>query len=103
MFWSEIGSEPQIEQAGMDGSERKVVVSSGLSWPVSLTVDTLADRIYWTDEKLKCLGSATLEGENIRVCFEKGNVHFLCSCDNLLGSVKQTTLRSHWYLHQVNH
>ncbi|XP_052464686.1 low-density lipoprotein receptor-related protein 2 isoform X3 [Carassius gibelio] len=67
MFWSEIGGQAQIERSGMDGSDRKVVVSRGLERPVSVTVDTLTDRLYWTDEKLRCIGSATLDGENIRL------------------------------------
>uniref|UniRef100_A0A3B4AEQ3 Uncharacterized protein n=1 Tax=Periophthalmus magnuspinnatus TaxID=409849 RepID=A0A3B4AEQ3_9GOBI len=71
MFWSEIGSTPQIEQAGMDGSKRKVVVSQGLSWPVSLAFDVLDNRIYWADEKLRCIGSASMDGENVKVKDEK--------------------------------
>lgn len=67
MLWSEIGKESLIEQAGMDGSERKVLLSHGLSWPVALAVDIVTDRIYWADEKLKCIGSATMNGEDIRV------------------------------------
>ncbi|KAL4660832.1 low-density lipoprotein receptor-related protein 2-like [Arapaima gigas] len=67
MFWSEIGSEPQIERAGMDGSERRVLIRDQLSWPGSLAVDFLDSRIYWTDEKLHCIGSATLDGEDIRI------------------------------------
>ncbi|XP_029941468.1 low-density lipoprotein receptor-related protein 2 [Salarias fasciatus] len=67
MLWSEIGSKPQIEQSGMDGSRRKVVVSSDLSWPVSLAYDLLDDRMYWADEKLRCIGSASLDGENIKI------------------------------------
>ncbi|XP_026129087.1 low-density lipoprotein receptor-related protein 2-like [Carassius auratus] len=67
MFWSEIGGQAQIERSGMDGSDRKVVVSRGLERPVSVTVDTLTDRLYWTDEKLRCIGSATLDGENIKL------------------------------------
>ncbi|KAA0703658.1 putative vitellogenin receptor [Triplophysa tibetana] len=67
MFWSEIGGRAQIERSTMDGSERKVVISHGLSRPVSITVDILTDRLYWTDEKLKYIGSATLDGENMRV------------------------------------
>ncbi|XP_034151271.1 low-density lipoprotein receptor-related protein 2 isoform X3 [Esox lucius] len=66
MFWSEVGSDPEIERSGMDGSERKVVVSHGLSRPVSLSDDPLTDRIYWADEKLQCIGSATLDGHNVR-------------------------------------
>eukprot|EP00063_Salmo_salar_P027647 XP_014002482.1 PREDICTED: low-density lipoprotein receptor-related protein 1B-like [Salmo salar] len=67
MYWSEVGSDPQIERSGMDGSERKVVLTSGLSWPVSLSVDTLTDRIYWADEKLQCIGSVSLEGHDVRL------------------------------------
>ncbi len=67
MFWSEIGGQAQIARSGMDGSDRKVVVSRGLERPVSVTVDILTDRLYWTGEKLRCIGSATLDGENMRV------------------------------------
>ncbi|KAK3521954.1 hypothetical protein QTP70_020467, partial [Hemibagrus guttatus] len=67
MLWSEIGKESQIVQAGMDGSERKVLLSHGLNWPIALAVDIVTDRIYWADEKLKCIGSATMNGEDIRM------------------------------------
>ncbi|XP_061603255.1 low-density lipoprotein receptor-related protein 2 isoform X2 [Phyllopteryx taeniolatus] len=67
MLWSEIGSTPQIQRSGMDGSKRKVVVGSGLSWPVSLAYDFLDDRIYWADEKLRCIGSASLDGDNVKI------------------------------------
>lgn len=70
MYWSEVGSNPQIERSGMDGSERKVVLTRGLSRPVSLSVDTLTDRIYWADEKLQCIGSVSLEGHNVRVTLQ---------------------------------
>ncbi|XP_071323032.1 low-density lipoprotein receptor-related protein 2 isoform X2 [Trachinotus anak] len=67
MLWSEIGSTPQIERSGMDGSKRKVVVSRALSWPVSLAYDFLDNRVYWADEKLRCIGSASLDGDNIKI------------------------------------
>ncbi|XP_023692329.1 low-density lipoprotein receptor-related protein 2 [Paramormyrops kingsleyae] len=67
MFWSDIGGEPRIERAGMDGSERRTVVWDKLSWPGSLAVDSLGGRIYWTDEKLRCIGSATLDGQDIKL------------------------------------
>ncbi|KAM6984683.1 vitellogenin receptor [Aplochiton taeniatus] len=67
MLWSEIGSEPQIERSGMDGSRRKVLVSRSLNWPVSLAVDLPADRFYWTDERMHCIGSASLEGDDVRL------------------------------------
>lgn len=51
----------------MDGSDRQVVVNSSLGWPGALTVDTLSNRIYWTDEQLQAIGSATLDGSNLQV------------------------------------
>lgn len=67
MFWTEIGNVVKIERAGMDGSERKAVVNSSLGWPGGVAVDTISDRVYWTDERLRSIGSATLDGEDIRV------------------------------------
>ncbi|XP_049325048.1 low-density lipoprotein receptor-related protein 2 isoform X2 [Astyanax mexicanus] len=66
MLWSEIGNESRIERAGMDGSQRKVVLNRNLRWPVSLAIDIVTDRLYWTDMKLQCIGSATLAGEDVR-------------------------------------
>lgn len=65
MFWTEIGNVVKIERAGMDGSERMAVVNSSLGWPGGVAVDT--DRVYWTDERLGAIGSATLDGDDIRV------------------------------------
>ncbi|XP_072243174.1 vitellogenin receptor Yl [Leuresthes tenuis] len=67
MFWTEIGSIVKIERAGMDGSDRKAVVNSSLGWPGGIAVDTISDRIYWTDERLRVIGSATLDGDNLQI------------------------------------
>ncbi|XP_077417010.1 vitellogenin receptor Yl [Vanacampus margaritifer] len=67
MFWTEIGNIVKIERAGMDGSERRAVVNSSLGWPGGVAVDTLTDRVYWTDERLKAIGSATLDGDDIQI------------------------------------
>ncbi|XP_027134289.1 very low-density lipoprotein receptor isoform X4 [Larimichthys crocea] len=67
MFWTEIGNVVKIERAGMDGSERTAVVNSSLGWPGGVAVDTISDRVYWTDERLRAIGSATLDGDDIRI------------------------------------
>ncbi|XP_015252102.1 PREDICTED: very low-density lipoprotein receptor-like [Cyprinodon variegatus] len=67
MFWTEIGNLVKIERAGMDGSERKAVVNSSLGWPGGIAVDMLSERIFWTDERLGAIGSATLDGDEIKV------------------------------------
>lgn len=57
MFWTEIGNVVKIERAGMDGSERKAVVTSSLGWPVGVTIDAISNRVYWTDQRLRAIGS----------------------------------------------
>lgn len=79
MFWTEIGNVVKIERAGMDGSERRAVVNSSLGWPGGVAVDTISDRVYWTDERLRAIGSATLDGDDIQVCHLGGAVFKLSS------------------------
>ncbi|XP_060092507.1 low-density lipoprotein receptor-related protein 2-like [Heteronotia binoei] len=74
MYWSEIGSEPQIEQASMDGSSRRVLINTGLGWPTSITIDLLGWRIFWVDDKLHCFGSADLDGSDVKV-FQLDQIH----------------------------
>lgn len=57
----------KIERAGMDGSDRRAVVNSSLGWPGGVAVDAIAERVYWADERLGAIGSATLDGNDIRV------------------------------------
>ncbi|XP_053072345.1 low-density lipoprotein receptor-related protein 2-like isoform X3 [Acinonyx jubatus] len=65
MYWSEIGGEPQIEQAGMDGSSRKVLIDQGLGSPTSIALDQFSWKIFWSDDKFHCIGSANLDGTGI--------------------------------------
>ncbi|OBS65549.1 hypothetical protein A6R68_05911, partial [Neotoma lepida] len=65
MYWSEIGEEPQIKRAGMDGSSRKILVNQGLGRPTSIALDQLSWKIFWSDEKFHCIGSANLDGSGI--------------------------------------
>lgn len=57
----------------MDGSLRKVVVKRSLSWPTSLAFDFVDERMFWADEKLRCIGSATLNGEDLKVVVPGGS------------------------------
>lgn len=74
MFWTEIGNLVKIERAGMDGSERKAIVNTSLGWPGGITVDVLSERVFWTDERLKAIGSSTLDGNNVKVNETKGSL-----------------------------
>lgn len=80
MYWSEIGGEPQIEQAGMDGSSRKVLIDRGLGWPISITLDLLSWKIFWADDKLHCIGSASLDGTGMQVPCALWTLLYLYPC-----------------------
>ena len=64
MYWSDWGSSPKIEQANMDGSARKNLVSSGLIWVNSLTLDFQSKLLYWCDAKLDKIERIDLQGNN---------------------------------------
>jgi len=64
MYWSDWGSSPKIEQASMDGSERTVLVSSGLVWVNSLALDFENRLLYWCDASLDQIERVDFQGNN---------------------------------------
>jgi sugar lactone lactonase YvrE len=67
MFWTDWGSEPKIERAGMDGSHRQIIVSYEVKWPNGLTLDLVRKRVYWVDAKLNVISSCNYDGSKRRV------------------------------------
>ena len=49
MYWSDWGEPAMIERASMDGSDRKVLHDTGLTWPNGLAIDYQLQRLYWAD------------------------------------------------------
>ena len=64
MYWSDWGSSPKIEQANMDGSSRKIIVSTGLVWVNALALDSHSNLLYWCDANLDKIERANLQGNN---------------------------------------
>lgn len=62
MFWTDCGKNAKIERAGMDGSNRSVVVSTNIVLPSGLTIDYNARKIYWTDSTLSYIAYANYDG-----------------------------------------
>lgn len=67
MYWTEWGSIPRIERAGMDGRHRQIIISTNIKWPNGLTLDFVLNRIYWVDAKLNIISSSNFDGSDRRV------------------------------------
>jgi Low-density lipoprotein receptor repeat class B. len=64
MFWTDWApGDPSVNRADLDGSnvlrlcEKPVVV-----WPNGVTIDHIAERIYWVDAREDYIASADLDG-----------------------------------------
>lgn len=68
MYWTDWGEEPRIERAGMDGSNRKIIVEVDIYWPNGLTIDLDEQKLYWADAKLSFIHRANLDGSSRSVC-----------------------------------
>ena len=64
LFWSDWGARPHIGTAGMDGSERKDIITKDIVWPNGLTVDDTIKRIFWSDAQLHRIESSRLDGSD---------------------------------------
>ena len=67
MYWTDWGASPKIERAGMDASNRLVIISSNLTWPNGLAIDYESQRLYWADAGMKTIEYAGLDGSNRKV------------------------------------
>ena len=64
MYWTEIGYQPTIQTALMEGRNRSILVQDKLKWPVGLALDAPARKLYWCDSKLRRVGSIGLNGRD---------------------------------------
>ena len=76
MYWTDWGSNPKIENAAMDGSSRRTIVTGSLRWPNGLTIDRTTNLLYWADAKLDKIEVSNLNGGNRRVIkSSSANIH----------------------------
>lgn len=67
MYWSDWGSPSTIEQASLDGKNRKTIISSELRWPNALTLDLDQQILYWADANFDKIESSFVNGSNRRL------------------------------------
>lgn len=81
MFWSDWGQNPRIERADMDGSMRRVLISTKLYWPNGLALDYTTRRVYFADAYLKYIDYCDYEGNGRQQVMASN----LVGCLNLVG------------------
>ena len=74
MYWTDWGSIPKIERAGMDGHGREFLVTEQLTWPNGLAID--GQKLYWTDAGTKKIEVFDLESNTRGVC----NIYIYVCC-----------------------
>lgn len=76
MFWTDWDSEsPSISRANLDGSNvKKLFDKPDVEWPNGITVDHIAERIYWVDGKQDYIASSDLHGSRKNIIISKENV-----------------------------
>lgn len=62
MYWTDWGRTAKIEEASMDGSERRDFVIEGLSQPNGIALDFQSSRVYWSDSDLDRLEFINFDG-----------------------------------------
>lgn len=64
MYWTDWGEVPKIERAGLDGTNRSLMVERDIYWPNGLTLDYSQQKLYWADAKHNFIHRCNLDGTN---------------------------------------
>ncbi|KAI8771505.1 scavenger receptor cysteine-rich type 1 protein M130 [Biomphalaria glabrata] len=69
IFWTEWGPVPKIEKANYDGTNRRLVATTGLRKPNGIAVDSKAKLVYFCDAGTNTIEVMSTDGNNRRVLF----------------------------------
>ena len=75
MFWTDLGQNPKIERATLNGEGRTTIVSSGLVWPNDVVIDFSSNQLFWVDGSLAKVETADYNGKNRRLIFHSNGTH----------------------------
>lgn len=81
MYWSvwnpSMDNSARIEYAWMDGTHRAILTnstSSPMRWPSSLTIDYMAQKMYWCDSGTEQIERISLDGRNREIILKHSTV-----------------------------
>ncbi|XP_046432202.1 sortilin-related receptor-like isoform X1 [Neodiprion fabricii] len=68
MFWTDWApGDASVSRANLDGSNvKRLFNDKTVEWPNGITIDHIAERIYWVDAKLDYIGSSDLDGQRFK-------------------------------------
>ncbi|XP_045481036.1 sortilin-related receptor-like isoform X2 [Harmonia axyridis] len=68
LFWTDWSADnPSVNRADLDGSHIKPLFKKPIvEWPNGITIDYIAERIYWVDAKQDYIASADLHGDDMK-------------------------------------
>lgn len=70
LFWTDIGAQPVVESASLEGKDRFVIANTNLVSPSGLTIDFTEDRLFWCDQRRGLVETAALDGSDRRALLE---------------------------------
>ena len=75
LFYSDWNEEsPHIGRADMDGSNALVLFKSPIvQWPNGLSLDYVANRLYWTDAKKDMIASCLFDGSDFKIVVQNSH------------------------------
>lgn len=62
MYWTDWGTNPKIERANLDGTDRVTLVNVTNGWPNGIAIDHVEKKLYWGDAKNDKIEMANLDG-----------------------------------------
>ncbi|XP_041434027.1 low-density lipoprotein receptor-related protein 1B-like [Xenopus laevis] len=65
MYWTVIADRSHIEEAAMDGTQRRIIVQKNLQRPTGLVVDHYSQRLYWADFEMSVIGTVKMDGSDL--------------------------------------
>ncbi len=106
MYWTDWGEIPKIERAGMDGTNRSMIIDKDIYWPNGLTLDYSLEKLYWADAKHNFIHRCNLDGSSrykTSITFRPAEGLGVCGVQS-----QKYSLLSHWKkaagcLHRVWH
>ncbi|KAG7332819.1 hypothetical protein KOW79_004653 [Hemibagrus wyckioides] len=62
LFWADAGLSPRIERSGLNGQDRKTLVTSIIQNPISIALDVPRGLLYWADSGLNTVSRVAYDG-----------------------------------------